>query len=392
VSPAEIFAEHAALSAYENHGERDFNIGAFATVDDEQFEEMRPFQWPWPQLTAAPPPRFFMDGHFFTPDHRARFVPVNPAVETRTSADYPLILNTGRVRDHWHTMTRTAKSPRLSQHLAEPFVEIHPADAARLNIADADIVRVSAPGGAVLVRVLLSSRQARGSVFVPMHWNDQYASKARVDMLVPGLTDPHSGQPASKHAAVQIERFPAALYGFAVLRERPAHLDAEYWALAPCRAGWRVELAFASADRDWREFAGGLFGGRTGTVTYEDSRAGRQRFARFHGNRLVGALFLAPEPVAVARDWAIDQLGSELADPAARTATIAGRPGRGLADRGATVCSCFGVGANQIAAAVASGCATVAAVGQRLHAGTNCGSCRAEIREIINAHYRDATE
>ena len=227
---------------------------------------------------------------------------------------------------------------------------------------------------------------------MPMHWTDQYASKARVDVLIPGRTDPHSGQPASKHTAVQIERLPAALYGFAVLRERPPNLEAEYWAVAPCRAGWRFEFAFASADRDWSEFAGILFGGRTETLIFEDRRAGRRRFARFDGNRLVGALYLAPEPVAVSRDWAIDQLGIEHANPAARAASIAGRPGRGLTDRGATVCSCFAVGVNQISAAVAAGCATVAAVGQRLRAGTNCGSCRAEIKGIIDAHHRDATE
>ena len=91
---------------------------------------------------AAKDTRFFADGGFFTPDRKARFVAVGPSRETRTSPAYPLVLNTGRVRDHWHTMTRTGKSPRLSQHVAEPFVEIHPADAARLGIGDADIVRV----------------------------------------------------------------------------------------------------------------------------------------------------------------------------------------------------------------------------------------------------------
>jgi len=391
-APAEIFAEHAALSAFENKGDRDFDIGGLAKLDERQFDAMGPVLWPRPDASAPATSRVFAGGRFFTLDRRARFVPVRPTVHERTSIDYPLILNTGRVRDHWHTMTRTGKSQRLSQHLAEPFVEVHPADAARFGIAEGDIVRVSAPGGSILVRSLLSSGQALGSLFVPMHWNDQYASNARVDVLVPSVTDPHSGQPASKHTAMRIERFPAALYGFAVLRERPPRFEAEYWVLARCRSGWRVELAFAIADRDWPEYAAMLLGGSTGMVAYEDRHAGRRRFARFDGDRLAGALFLAPRRVAVSRDWLIEQLSAEVSDHPARASVMAGRPSHGIADRGPAVCSCFGVGANQIAAAVAAGCATVAAVGQRLHAGTNCGSCRAEIKAIIDTHYRDAAE
>jgi assimilatory nitrate reductase catalytic subunit len=393
-APAEIFAEHAALSAFENDGTRAFDIGAFGALDCGRFDQMRPFQWPRPDAEERVETRFFADGQFFTPDRKARFIAISAVAETRTSEDFPLTLNTGRVRDHWHTMTRTGKSPRLSQHIGEPFAEIHPEDAARYGIADADIVRVSTGGDVILVRALLSRRQARGSIFVPIHWSDQFAAKARVDVLVSALTDRHSGQPAFKIAPIRIERFTAALYGFAVLRERPQILAADYWALAKCGAGWRIEFAFAKADRDWSAFAATLFGGAPGAeiLAYRDATAGQQRFARFAGDRLAGALFLAPEPVAVSRSWAVEQLGADLSSQRARLAVIAGRPGRGLADRGATVCACFGVGANQIAAAAKAGCATVQAIGQALQAGTNCGSCRAEIKEIVDAYRLQAAE
>ena len=188
----------------------------------------------------------------------------------------------------------------------------------------------------ILVRALLSDRQARGSVFVPIHWTDQFAAKARVDVLVHALTDPHSGQPASKHVPVRMERFAAALYGFAVISQRPLLLEADYWALAKCQAGWRVEFAFASADRDWSRFAATLLGCAAGAdfVAYRDAAAGQQRFAYFADGRLAGALFLAPEPVVVSRDWAIEQLGADLVSQRARVAVVAGRPGRGLAERG----------------------------------------------------------
>jgi assimilatory nitrate reductase catalytic subunit len=285
-------------------------------------------------------------------------------------------------------MTRTAKSQRQSQHLAEPFVEIHPRDAAGLGIRDADIVRISSADHFVLARALLSKRQARGAVFVPMHWNDQFASRARIDSLVPQTTDPQSGQPAFKNVGVDVARFEATTYGFAVLRERPRDLDADYWALAKCRGGWRLELALAGAARDWTGFANSLFGcgPDADLLFYQDMTGGQHRFACFEGERLIGALFLAAEPVSVSRDWAVEQLSVSFDEPRRRFSIIAARPGAGGFDRGATICSCFGVGANQITAAIAAGCHSVEAIGQSTQAGTNCGSCRAEIRKIIEAN------
>ena len=90
--------------------------------------------------------------------------------------------------------------------------------------------------------------------------------------------------------------------------------------------------------------------------------------------------------MAVSRDWAIAQLSAPNLARGKRTSAIAGRPGKGAVDRGATVCACFGVGANEIASAVERGCTTVSAIGEALQAGTNCGSCRAEIRNIIDLH------
>ncbi|RWI29045.1 nitrate reductase [Mesorhizobium sp.] len=449
-SPADIFAEHAALSAFENDGARDFDIGAYGGVDAEGYDALAPFQWPapspgtplWPaghlplkggdrmspsfspiatiaeEATSAKLPispfegemagrpeggawrrpevrstRFFANGGFYTPDRKARFIPIRPVPQTRTNEKFPLVLNTGRVRDHWHTMTRTGKSPRLSQHLAEPFAEIHPADAQHFGIGDADILRVSTEHGEVLLRALVTVRQRPGSVFVPMHWTDQFSARARVDALVAPITDPISGQPASKNVAARVERFAAVAFGFAVLAERPASIDADYWSLARCAAGWRLELAL-EADRDWPDFAASLFGADAPgeTLAYHDVAGGHYRFARFTGSRLTGALYLAPRPVAVSRGWAVEQLSADHADRRGRLAIVAGRPGGNSVDRGAVVCSCFGVGANQIAEAVRGGCVSVEAIGATLHAGTNCGSCRAEIRTIIEARRLHAAE
>ncbi len=388
---SEIFAEHAALSGFENLGSRDFDISG---VDPKVYDGMAPFQWPRPQAGDAGTTRFFADGRFYHADGKARFIVTALPEVDRTSADYPLTLNTGRIRDQWHTMTRTGKSARLTAHIAEPFAELHPRDAQALGIESADLVELESPHGKVLLRALISERQARGSVFAPMHWNDQFASLARIDMVVAPVTDPYSGQPASKNTGVRARRFEAKAYGFAISRTRPDAPDCAYWAIAKADGGYRMELAFAEEPQDWTLWARQVFGIDAGIepLGYSDRQTGDLRLAFFDGDILLAALFIARRPVAVARNWAILQLTERHEDLRMRFALIAGRPGAGRPDPGATVCSCFNVGVNQITAAVRDGCHSVEAIGKVLNAGTNCGSCRAEIKGVINGCLKTAAE
>ena len=343
-----------------------------------------------PRGRHAKETRFFADGAFFTPDRRARFVatPFKALQPNAAPTEFPLVLNTGRVRDQWHTMTRTAKTPRLMAHIAEPFVEVHPADAERDGLMAAGLATVRSAHGTAIVRVQVSDRQQRGSVFVPMHWTDQLASSARIDALVQADVDPVSGQPGLKQTHVAVEAYAATWFGFVVASARPHVADADYWALSPAKSGWRAEIAgctpvddFAGLARNWLGLAAG--DGHE-MLSYFDQATGSCRFAAFQGERLVGAVFIAREPVAVSRSWAADQLDADLQAPADRLRLLAGRPGAAARDRGAIVCACFEVGQNDISEAITTGgCATVDAVGQALKAGTNCGSCRSEIGRMI---------
>ena len=375
----EIFAEHLALSAFENGGTRDFDLTPFAGL---HYESMAPRQWG--------SPRMFADGKFFTPSTRARFVEITPPPPL-VAAPGMLLLNTGRVRDHWHTMTRTGKTARLSAHMAEPFVEIHPDDAATYAIKRATLVRLENRYGSAVVRALITERQRRGSVFVPMHWTGQFSSAGRVDALVRGQVDPTSGQPALKMAQASIAPAGMRWYGFAVAAKAPV-LDATgYWALAQSEGGVRIELGWETAPDDWESWVRDAFGIAEDVtlLTLADSHSGRRSFALFENDRLVFALYLSPEPVLVSRQWAV----SLLADPPQRRADVlAGRPGLDRPDGGAIVCACFQVGINSIGEAIAKGCHTVEAVGAALKAGTNCGSCRSEIRSIIAARLQETTE
>ena len=386
--PAAIFGEYAALSGQFNDGARSFDISACAEISAAAYESLQPFQWPWRkgEIPSAAPKRFFAKGGFFTPDGRAHFVatPYRPP-KSRPSARAPFILNTGRLRDQWHTMTRTGVSPRLSQHVAEPFVEIHPEDASRLGLESARLVRISNAQGAAVLRTLTTDRQQKGSVFAPIHWTDQNASAARVDVLVAANVDPVSGQPESKIASVQIEAWPAAWFGFALTRERPKEIPAGYWALARASFGWRIELAGKKEPEDWEAFAQALFGAAGAGAEIartQDARRGARRWLFTQQGRPSGLLFVAREPVAAPRDFLCAEF--EKSEACNARALLAGRPSGGLADRGQTICVCHDVGAKEIEAAITlHGAADPEAVGRLTRAGTGCGSCRSEIRRML---------
>ncbi len=195
-SAAEIFEEHARLSGFENAGQRAFDISGMADLGRRGYDELEPFLWPRAAGRPAQVERLFADGRFFTADRRARFVAVAPPrLASPPSEPWPFVLNTGRVRDQWHTMTRTGLSARLSAHIAEPFVEVHPDDAGRLGLEQGRLARVATPYGSSVLRVLVSRGQQAGSLFAPIHWSAQNCSSGPIDALVQPVTDPISGQP-----------------------------------------------------------------------------------------------------------------------------------------------------------------------------------------------------
>jgi assimilatory nitrate reductase catalytic subunit len=384
-SPSDIFREYASLTAVDNNGRRALDLGALADASDADYAALAPFQWPRRNGEATVERRFFANGRFYHADGRARFVPTRfrgPA--ERPSDAYPFLLNTGRIRDQWHTMTRTAKTPRLMEHIGEPFVEVHPDDARAIGVRAADLAAIESAQGRAVLRVVVTDRQRRGSLFAPMHWTEQFASQARIDALTGSAVDPVSGQPELKITAVSATRFDAAWHGFVVSRAPIATTGADYFAVAPARGGWRGELAGLAESDNWTAFARATLrlNANAEILAYHDTAVGQRRFVAFEGDAFAGALFAAREPVAVARSWLAGRLGERVA-PEDRLRLLAGRPSADQRDPGATVCACFGVGRNEIVEAAMQGCRTVAAVGARLGAGTNCGSCRGEIAKLI---------
>ena len=386
-SPAEIFREYAALSGIAGRLGRDFDISGLASLDDSGYAALPPTRWPVTAQRAGG--RFLADGDFFHADGKAKLIAVSsrpPAAQP--SADYPFRLNTGRVRDQWHTMTRTGLSAKLSAHLAEPFLDIHPVDAERLGLAPADLAEVTAAQGSAILRVRITDTVQPGQLFAPMHWTGETAPSGRIDALVAAATDPVSGQPESKAAVVQVQRMAAAWYGFAISTQdiRP---DCAYWARSTTRSGQRAELAGRDIPADWEAEARRLFDlpDAYATVLKDDAR-GMARVALIENGHLIAALFVAPAPVAVMRDYLVTLPGT------AAQGALTGRPAADMPDPGPLLCSCFGVGVNTIVTAVETrGLMSVDAVGAALQAGTNCGSCRPEIAALLSrTPLREAAE
>jgi assimilatory nitrate reductase catalytic subunit len=221
--PADIFREHAALSAFENDGQRDFDLGGLAGLADADYDLLDSVMWPLPESAERAEKRFFADGGFFTSDRRGRFIaPAFPQLRAATSEAFPLRLNTGRLRDQWHSMTRTGQSPRLGAHSPEPQVDIHPDDAAMAGLQDGGFARVTTQHGNAVLRISIRPGQQRGSIFAPIHWSDATASDARVGALAMADTDPFSGQPELKATPARVEPVDFAYRGFALTRERIA--------------------------------------------------------------------------------------------------------------------------------------------------------------------------
>jgi assimilatory nitrate reductase catalytic subunit len=383
-SAAEVFREHAALSAFENDGKRDFDLGGLSDLDEAAFDTMEPVQWPVRRQDDTAEKRFFADGRFYTPDRKARFIaPEPPALAAAVSDDFPLLLNTGRIRDQWHTMTRSGLSPRLGAHLPVPFVEIHPDDAATQGIADGDMVRIVSPHGEAVVEAALSAGQQSGSLFAPIHWSHATSSSGRIGALVTGVTDPHSGQPEAKATPVRAERIDMPYRGFVLSRRGLEPPPAAGWTAVAIEGGVGYLVTDACEPRSWlpQWLASS---GAVPAADYDDARAGRYRAARFDAaGRITTLAFMERSDRRL--DWsaALPFFTAQTVLPEQRRRLLSGRNAAGT-DAGPLVCACNAVPRAAIDAAIAADpSASVESLGRGLKAGTNCGSCIPELKRML---------
>jgi assimilatory nitrate reductase catalytic subunit len=384
-SAADVFREHAALSAFENGGARDFDIGALSEITDDQFDLLEPTMWPLRASHIEPQRRFFESGNFFTADKRAKFIATAiPALHEHASSRYPFRLNTGRIRDQWHTMTRTGLSPRLGQHLPEPFLEVHPDDAAWLNVKEGGFARVSSAHGEAVYRVKLDQGLRRGEVFASIHWSLSNSSQARTGGVVAPATDPYSGQPEAKATPVSIDPVEYPYAGFILTRSATELPRDGFWSHIALEGGEGTLFASERKMEFWRELASRYIPAGAELAEYSDEKRGLLRIAAIENGRLVFCLFFGPAGGSVTWDTAKAIFSRAEVNARERSSLLSGRSLEGVADTGPMICACFGVGLVAIKDAIETGKASdVEEIGALLRAGTNCGSCKPELKRIV---------
>lgn len=402
--PEAVWKEHR-----ETTRGRDLDITGLSYA---RLEADGPQCWPFPEGASAGKTRLYEDGRFPTPTGRARFASVayRPVAEP-VDARYPLALTTGRLRDHWHGMSRTGTVAQLFSHEPEPALEMHAGDMAHRGLADGDLVHLTSRRGSQIVPVRAQPGLRPGLAHLAMHWGEEYLSGGGsdgsggrgVNALTSSALDPISRQPELKHAAVKalkaelpwrylafawlpkeeilgrqaglrplLKRFAFAatvLFGRerCGLMLRAAH---DYPAEAPVLAEIEALMELAGPD----------------VLRYDDKRRGTARRVRVAEGALAG---VALSGDVAAGAWlkpyleegqSVAALGRLLLLPSPQAPT-------GFKSRGRVVCNCLNVAEASIVEALAcvtgTGAEALAALQLRLKCGTQCGSCVPELKRLV---------
>jgi len=423
-----LFPYHHAEAIWNEHREstrgRDLDITGLSW---NLLEDNGPQQWPLPEGAATGKARLYEDGIFPTPDGRARFAAHawQPLAEPRAPR-YPFSLNTGRLRDQWHGMTRTGTLGRLFGHVAEPSVLMHPQDMAQRGLHDGDLVHVTSPRGSIMLPAQADANLGPSQAFIAMHWGGEFLGGrsstgerlAGVNALTTPAFCPTSKQPELKHTAVKILKAELPWTLLAVAWVPPGEAQATREALAALMG----EFPFASCvpfsnntplGEPQRERTGvllraasdgaapeallariesllGLAG--TDTLRYADKKRGQRRAARLARRGEAATLegFLLAGDTR-AEGWLKTLLQEEL--PAQTYGRLLLVPGAtapvAVQSRGKSVCACFNVTDAAITATLARCHGTddtrLAQLQGELRCGTNCGSCLPELKRMVRA-------
>jgi len=382
-----------------------------------------PQQWPYPMGAAAGKARLYEDGLFPTADGRAQFADVvyKPVAEPR-EARYPFSLNTGRLRDQWHGMSRTGTLGRLFGHVREPALQMHPQDMARRLLKEGDLVHVTSRRGSIVVPVQASAEQAMSQVFLAMHWGEECISgmgserrrMAGVNSLTTPAFCPDSKQPEFKNAAVKVLKaeLPWTLLAMAWLppdqvltaRARLQELMGDF-AFATCvpfaggatqEQGERQGVLFRAAS--YEAVAPGLLDRieailnlqGAAALHYADPKRGQRRsmdLKRVAENTYLQGFLLAGDTRA--QSWISSVLQDE--QPAQRYGRAlllaVSEPPVPVVRKGKVVCACFNVRdiaiAEQLTQFSGSEAVRLEQLQNTLRCGTNCGSCVPEIQRMV---------
>jgi assimilatory nitrate reductase catalytic subunit len=354
-------------------------------------------QWPLPEGATTGRARLYEDGVYPTASGCAHFhnAPYRPVAEP-IDARYPFHLNTGRLRDQWHGMSRTGLVSRLYAHVEEPLLSMSSSDMTRRQLHNGDLVRVKSRRGGLVIKVQAAEDLRGGQVFIPMHWGGRFMAGMGVNALTLDSVDPVSRQPELKHAAVQVEKLSLPYHltimrrgeGAELLRLAQPYVARFEYATATLTGRENSVLVFEAAGEgalpeslvQEMDAAFGLDDPLL-TMNYRDAHRGIWKKARVEDGVITGAR-LSGETAA--RDWIKNLIadGAPAMEVRAWLLAPVEQPPDGKAGRGRIVCNCLNVAEPDIVAAIAAG-ADLAALQDTLKCGTECGSCVPELKRMI---------
>ncbi|MGF1679812.1 molybdopterin-dependent oxidoreductase [Photobacterium minamisatsumaniensis] len=394
---ADIFKEYSQLTAFDNYGKtaRPLNLSGLSQLSSKEYHQLSPQQWPVHNINQ-PTPRLLGDGQFATPSGKAQFIACQfePPI-AQPNASSPFILNTGRVRDHWHTMTRSGLSPRLSEHTNEPFVMVHPDDATRHQLTPDGIVKLSNEYGQAHFRLITSKDVQPNNLFAPFHWNDSNSNMGKVTALISPHTDPISGQPEFKHTPVAITPFASESTAILVTRikintQALNALPNTFWTHQTMHRGHLYRISSNALPTWLNEHLQRLLSPQTETLNHPHAKqqiitintSDERRFAKLVAGKIEAALVISRDIQQHDTEYLFTLLGRTLNDSVVQSLFTGKTDPKQRAGR--MVCVCKKIGEKAICQAIKNQqLTTVQQVAQTTQAGTGCGSCTAEIQNLL---------
>ncbi|WP_346433326.1 molybdopterin-dependent oxidoreductase [Paraglaciecola aquimarina] len=393
--PSEIFAEYVGLTATGNTGKgrRDLDLSGLKNLSVEEYNRLKPIQWPVNKHAPDGTKRLFTDGEFYTESGKAQFVVTEfNQPEQRTSKAFPLVLNSGRLRDQWHTMTRTGKTSELTSHISRPFLAVHPADGEKFALSDNDFVRLTASHfsgeqSAVCLPVVLDDKQRKGEVFAPIHWSATNTSSSNIAALYTDANDVVSGQPELKHAAVAVAKATFPLQG-KIFVKQPLAIELlrekfSYFVLSPVAQGTLIYFATEHNEAEVKLWL------QLNLPLYDEwvSVSGGEVHSTFalRDGDLSLSLIMGQQHIEVDGAWINSLFAAGNLTPEQMHGLLNVQPDEEF-KQGKLICSCFKVGENSIIDAIQQGCDSVDKLGAELKCGTNCGSCKSELSQLVNQY------
>ena len=385
----DIFVEHAKLSGFKNNGERLFNIDGLADLSAQEYDQLKPIQWPITNANSSGTERLFENGIFNTDNGKARFIAIAAQLpETKLKRKLPkksatLWLNTGRLRDQWHTMTRTGRAQRLLDHNDQPFAAISSITAKRLDIQQDELIRLSSSHGSVIILAKIDDSINEGQVFAPIHWNNQYAGNARIDSLIAPITDKISGQPELKYTLIEIQKISTPKWATILTRNKIDCQEFIYWSLTSFTqdSAYLYQVALKE-DFDWSEYISKNISQAIAYDHFSDTLKGDERFICHNNRQLEMAIYCHKKKSELPKRTWLQSLFEKSLLGISNWSILTGEE-YNLRNTSKLICSCFKVSEDAIINAISDGDNTQQALGEKLKCGTNCGTCIPELNELI---------